>query len=853
MMTGHSYAESGTVPFYAPWMEGDKTDISSSYRTKNKLKPDAPIFTPQTTQKVMEELGAVLKDKEPSALEKAYAERIVDELEQFGYGMFSDVAKELVPLMPYTDKKEAYAYPFAVPAGAVQEDFVLSSGDSIDITFRGQRSDRASYMIGNDGYLIVDDIPPIPAAGKNIGYVQGVLESHIAKMHNTEVFVSLAGVRQINVLVVGHVKKPGRKTLTVFHTVLDALSEAGGIEKTGSLRQIKLVRGGRSMIVDLYGLLVHGSTTMDLSLRDGDRLIIPPVGATVAVSGNVKRPGIYEILPVMKGMMHRPQDSSQKLSLQDMLEMGGGVVSAGQNRYLKLGLTSDGRETVEETSDSFAPVFDDGAILVVSPSDQKRSGTVELAGHTRRPGLHALSVNPALSALLSDEKVFGKDIYPLIGVIERWDSDHMVTKMLAFPPRLVLKEKYDQKLQDGDVIHLFSREQILSLHSDYNGAYNDDHNNKKNSTKDQEYEIVPVGSVLDGPEEDSLDNPVMISFLQERAAFIRGAVRQEGAYPVAEGTTLDSLLAVAGGLTLEANTSNIEVTSNLLVKKEEPKGWRDTSRERIDLAKISAENIPVYAGTTVRVNQKFHKIADESVMIIGEVRHPGRYDLLPGDKLSDLFHRAGGITPEAYPDGTIFSRESERKAEENRFRAIARDLELKLAAALEQKDDPERERIDAVQSLITQLKNAEAVGRITVESHPEVLSLNPELDILLEKGDRIYVPKRPLTVRVSGEVLSSANLQFRTEKKPQDYIAEAGGLTYHADKDRVFVVYPDGSAQPLAISVWQHNPVFIPPGSTIVVPRDPKPFDFIETARDISQILSNLAITGIFLDDIRDD
>lgn len=108
-------------------------------------------------------------------------------------------------------------------------------------------------------------------------------------------------------------------------------------------------------------------------------------------------------------------------------------------------------------------------------------------------------------------------------------------------------------------------------------------------------------------------------------------------------------------------------------------------------------------------------------------------------------------------------------------------------------------------------------------------------------------------MRVNGEVLSPANLQFRKNKSPRDYIMEAGGFTYNADKDRAFVLYPDGSAQPLLVNTWNHKATFIPPGSTIVVPRDPKPFDFMQSAKDISQILSNLAVTGIFLDDIRDD
>ena len=154
--------------------------------------------------------------------------------------------------------------------------------------------------------------------------------------------------------------------------------------------------------------------------------------------------------------------------------------------------------------------------------------------------------------------------------------------------------------------------------------------------------------------------------------------------------------------------------------------------------------------------------------------------------------------------------------------------------------------------LANELKEVEAVGRITVEADPDVLTIHPEQDILLEAGDRIHIPRRGLAVRVHGEVLSPANLQFRDDKTADDYIAEAGGMTYYADDDRIFVLYPDGSAQPLLVSAWNHKAIFIPPGSTIVVPRDPKPFDFLTTARDFAQILSNLTITGIFLNDIRD-
>jgi protein involved in polysaccharide export with SLBB domain len=831
--------------FYAPWL-GRQAALDSENtgpaHTRGASKPQsaaiqAPVMTPETTRLVLDALGEKLPDA-PSALENAYSNRIVDELKQFGYDIFAQSPR---PALQDTQKNNA-DYRAEMPMGAVQDDFVLASGDRLTITFRGQRSDNKTIAIDSTGQLLVDDLPPVPAAGRTIAQVRESLKAHVAALHNTDIYVALESVQQAGVLIVGNVKSPGRKNLTVFNNVLDALIAAGGVDKTGSLRQIKLVRDGRSTIIDLYGLLIYGSENIDITLRDGDRLIVPPVGPTVAIAGAVKRPGIYEILPSLRGHLHKPQGGSESLSLEDMLTLGGGLLNAGQNRYLRLGLTTDGRETVDDIADPLRPTFTDGAILQVAPSDQRRDGTVEIAGHTRRPGLHALGKSKSLSDLLGDDKVFGPDIYPLIGVIERWNEKQMTRQLIDFPPLLVRDGRFDRKLQNGDIIHLFSRAQIAALPD----------------TEDTAAKLLPAAAGSAEADEslddsDAITDPQIATFLRERSAFARGAVRESGAWPVSEGASLENLLAVAGGLTLEASTGNIELTSRLQGEGGQSHGRSGIRRIEVNYAADDPAAVMVGPGDSVRVKQKFARVADNSVLIIGEIDNPGRYDLMPGDRLSDLIARAGGVNEQAYPDGAIFSRESERKAEEMRFRAQAQDLEVKLAAALKQKEEPDPAQIAAVQDLVGQLKQAEAVGRITVEADPGALATDPELDILLEAGDRIYIPKRPLTVRVAGEVLSAASLQFRKDRSARDYIAQAGGYSYHADKDRVFVVYPDGSAQPLAVSSWNHTPVMVPPGSTIVVPRDPKPFDFIETARDITQILSNLAITGIFIDDIRND
>jgi len=731
-----------------------------------------------------------------SALEILYSGRIIDQLEQFGYDFFDNTN---MPKM-------------GIPAGSTQSNYILSAGDTLRIILRGQVNLKQDITIDNQGQLIVEDLPPLLAAGRSVNAVQKDLREEIKSLHNTDIYVSLASIRQIGVLVVGHVHKPGRKSLTGFHTALDALTAAGGIQKDGSLRQIKLVRGGKGTMIDLYQLMMANGGGADKLLKDGDRLIIPPIGPTLAVTGSVKRPGIYEI---RKG---------EKISLHQTLALAGGVLTPGQNRFIKLENTTNGEETTQNITNQKDRIFGDGAILNVAQSEQKKASEVRLSGHTRQPGAHDFNKKRTLSALINDEKVLGNDIYPLIGVIERRDGQNLTKKLIAFSPYQVLHKKYDRPLNDGDKVKLFSMDQIRALESDA--------------------PLLQKTSLGNKSETEIIEDPVLSAFLKERSVFVRGAVRQEGSYPVTEDVTLENLLAVSGGLSLEANKESIEISNRI------------TGRKVINMLSTNPATVFLQSGDTIRANQKFHKIADQSVMIIGEVKHPGRYDLMAGDTMSKLIARAGGLSDHAYPDGAIFSRATERKREENRYKAQAQDLSLKLAASLQQRDDDKKPNMDQVQtmeSLITRLKSAQAVGRITVEADPASLKADPEQDILLEAGDKIFIPKRPLTVRVAGEVFSPAALQFRKGKDPMDYINQAGGSTYYADRDRTFVVYPDGSAQPLNVSMWNHSPTFIPPGSTIIVPRDPKPFDFLEGAERVSQILANLAISGLYIEAIGDD
>ncbi|MCI5059763.1 MAG: SLBB domain-containing protein [Alphaproteobacteria bacterium] len=344
---------------FAPWMEEETSRLSATATTSNEtLKPQKlslsqieKVIRPSHQAPKQQDIFSANLDQiteEPSRLEELYATRVIDEPEQFGYDLFKRTDNE------YTTEQ-------SLPAGQALDHYILSAGDELNIIVRGQINSRERHRINSEGLLVVDQLPPIMAAGRPFKEVVDELKSETLSLHNTQIFVSLSAVRQVSVLVIGNVNKPGRKTLTAFHSILDALNAAGGITKTGSLRRIKLVRNGKSHYIDLYHLLMNSSASAqsDRLLQDGDRLIVPPIGPTVAVSGHVKRPGIYEIRP------------REKLSLSQILNLGGGLLSPGQNRFMRLEYTKDGTETVQDIHDVKQRIFGDSLAIVMCLSSPR--------------------------------------------------------------------------------------------------------------------------------------------------------------------------------------------------------------------------------------------------------------------------------------------------------------------------------------------------------------------------------------------------------------------------------------------------------------------------------------------------
>ena len=153
----------------------------------------------------------------------------------------------------------------------------------------------------------------------------------------------------------------------------------------------------------------------------------------------------------------------------------------------------------------------------------------------------------------------------------------------------------------------------------------------------------------------------------------------------------------------------------------------------------------------------------------------------------------------------------------------------------------------SVQGFIAELKATPALGRISIIADPALLATDPSRDPLLEPGDVVYIPQRPSTVTVLGQVMQQGSFTFAPKKSPEDYVAEAGGEGEFADSCLTFLILPDGTARRVESSWLNLNRESVPPGSTIVVPRESTILDTRQILFDTLGVLQNLAVSAASL------
>ncbi|MFZ4407362.1 MAG: SLBB domain-containing protein [Paracraurococcus sp.] len=782
--------------------------------------------------------------------------------------------------------------PAGIGFGTLPEDYLLGRDDEVVLAFRGRSRQTLSLRVGRDGMLLPPDLAPVPAAGRTLRELRADLEARAAReLGGSEVFVSIGQVRQIAVFVGGEVARPGLQPLTSMASVLDALVAAGGVRRTGSLRAIRVEGGGTRRSIDLYPVIAGEGTTPDPRLREGERILVPPLGGVVAIGGEVTRPGIYE-LPA--GVAQAP--------LTALLRLAGEPLRPTGNRFLLQGTDAEGRRSLREIGPRDA--LHRGDALRVEPGSDVMAQDLRLAGHVVAPVLRAAGGRArTLRGLLADPRLVRADPYPRLGLVWRTDARNRTRQFLPFDLGRVLQGQADLALLEGDEVILLGLPDVLFLASPgVQQAIRGDAQDPGQLAQVAAPGALPLPGAAGMPGTPPppaaappppapsancpalvqltvaaqasrqrfaharaagfpdfgllpcpqlfLDYPTLLPFLLDQSVLLTGEVRLPGLYPILNDTGLDAVLAAAGGATDTADLANLELAR----EPAEQTATLPLSRTLLDLRSRNFAAVRLSPRDAVRLPRGFGDRDTGPVTLMGEFVRPGVYDIRRGERLSEVIARAGGLTPQAYPYGAVFSRESVRQRQQEGFARTARELEQGLmqvaagqAVAGMRGSTDLSGAIQAGQALAGSLRNARAAGRMVVEANPVVLAGRPDLDVLMEPGDLVAMPKRPNEVTVVGAVLNPGSLQFATGWKAVDYVRAAGGEQRFADGGRGFVVLPNGQSTPAGLGGWQSGGPPVPPGSTVVVPQDPSPYETWGFLRDVTQVLSQVALSSAAL------
>jgi protein involved in polysaccharide export with SLBB domain len=184
------------------------------------------------------------------------------------------------------------------PTDTPNPNYLLSAGDRLSITLWGFVEGNVLAQIDNEGNVFIPQVGPVRVAGTRAGDIQRVIEAEVRRVYaqQVQVYANVLSTGSVGVFVTGFVRLPGRHLGAASESVLDYLARAGGVDPgRGSFRDIVVRRGGRDIArVDLYRFLLTGALP-ELSLQQGDTIIVSAQGAMVGADGAVRNNYLFEV------------------------------------------------------------------------------------------------------------------------------------------------------------------------------------------------------------------------------------------------------------------------------------------------------------------------------------------------------------------------------------------------------------------------------------------------------------------------------------------------------------------------------------------------------------------------------
>ena len=516
--------------------------------------------------------------------------QVEDSLQVFGRNIFSNRNLSFAP-------SENIATP---------ENYKLGPGDEVIIDIWGTNQNTIRQTISPDGFINIEGIGLVYLTGMKVKEADTYMRRQLNKIYSvdgedaqSEIKLTLGAIRTIQVNVMGEVAAPGTYFLSSLSTVYHALYRAGGFSDLGSVRNIELIRDGKKKAtIDIYDFIVKGQSPDDVTLQEGDIILVPTYESLVSAYGKVKRPMIYE----MKG----------DETVADLLEYAGGF--AGNAYKVNVNMErKNGREfQVYTVMEDEYPTFKvmDGDVVTVGTMIDRYENRLEIKGAVFRPGVYQYSDRiRTVKQLVAIADGLKGDAFTNRAIIQRERPDYTM-ETVSFDLKKVLSgEAADVELKPNDVLT------VSSIH-----------------------DLEDVGFIT-----------------------VYGEVATPGSFVFAKNTTIEDIIMQAGGLLESASTVKVDV-SRRIKDTHATEATDTLSRIYTFSIKdgFVVDGDPdfilepfdnVYVRRSPSYNIQNH------VRVEGEILFPGTYALSQkSTRLSDIVKQAGGASEWAYVKGSRLSR-----------------------------------------------------------------------------------------------------------------------------------------------------------------------------------------------------
>lgn len=485
---------------------------------------------------------------------------------------------------------------------ATPPNYRLGPGDEVVIDIWGASQNTIRQQISPDGTINLEQLGPVFLSGMTVDRAQQYLTDELRKIYSdqsNQIRVTLGNTRTIQINVMGEVVQPGTYALSAFSTVFHALYRAGGVSNIGSLRNVKVSRGGKIVAtVDVYQFIMQGKTRDDIRLEEGDVIIVPAYDALVQITGNVKRPMRYEM--------------KKDETLSTLLKYAGGFTSDAYTKSLRI-VRQNGKEyqvnTVDDTDYSVCKMHD-GDVVTAEAILDRFTNKLEVRGAVYRPGIYELGGKlNTVRELVNKADGLMADAFTGRAVLYR-ERENKTREVKQIDIRAIMEgTQPDIPLQKNDVLY------IPSIH-----------------------DLEDLGNVQ-----------------------IFGEVAHPGDYPYADNMTLEDLVITAGGLRESASVVRVDVARR--VKDPKSTESSATIGQTFSFGLKDGFVVDGEPGFTLQpYDQVFVRrspgySAQQNVTVNGEVLYGGTYALTSkSERISSIIAKAGGATPFAYVKGAKLTR-----------------------------------------------------------------------------------------------------------------------------------------------------------------------------------------------------